>query len=81
MKQPLKLARMFKAEMERLNTILLSPFQFKLYVSTHLHYTLALLNVRSLYAKLADIDCDDSLAYASILCFTETWLTPQMETP
>ena len=50
-------------------------------MSTRLHYTLALLNVRLLYAKLADIDCDDSLACASILCFTETWLTLQMETP
>ena len=29
-------------------------------------------------AKLPDIDCDHSLTSASILCFTETWLTPQL---
>ena len=27
-----------------------------------------------------DLECDDSLTCASILCFTETWLTPQMVT-
>ena len=68
-----------KAGMERLNTNLLSPLP--VYTCPDNYITLALLNIRSLYAKLADIDCDDSLACASILCFTETWLTPQMETP
>jgi hypothetical protein len=39
------------------------------------YVTLALLNVRSIVAKLPDIEQDDCLMYASILCFCETWLT------
>ena len=36
--------------------------------------TIALLNVRSIIAKLPDIRADNSLKSASILCFCETWL-------
>ena len=41
------------------------------------HNTIALLNVRSITAKLPDIACDGNLNNASILCFCETWLIPQ----
>ena len=45
------------------------------------HHTIALLNVRSITAKLPDIACDSNLKYASILCFCETWLTPPQPSP
>ena len=32
-------------------------------------------------SKLPDIESDDSLASASILCFTETWLQPDIKSP
>ena len=38
------------------------------------HLTIALLNVRSIQAKLPDITADHSLRSVSILCFCETWL-------
>ena len=37
--------------------------------------TIALLNIRSIVAKLADIEQDMCLKAANILCFCETWLT------
>ena len=75
----IKASQDVKNEMQRLNDNLLSPLP--VYVCPDNHITLALLNVRSLNAKLPDIEYDDSLTCASILCFTETWLTPQMEIP
>ena len=47
------------------------------------YISIALLNVRSIVAKLpeSDIEHDHSLTSASILCFTETWLTPQLSSP
>ena len=44
---------------------------------------IALLNVRSIVTKLpeSDIEHDHSLTSASILSFTETWLTPQLSSP
>ena len=45
------------------------------------HITIALLNVRSITAKLPDIAKDDGLKSASILCFCETWLTPSEPSP
>jgi len=47
------------------------------------YISIALLNVRSIVAKLpeSDIEHDHSLTSASILCFPETWLTPQLSSP
>ena len=47
---------------------------------------IALLSVRSIVSKIpdTDIEYDDSLRSAAILCFTETWLThqqPQQPSP
>ena len=68
-----------KNEMIRLNDKVLSPLP--VYVNPEHYITIALLNVRSLIPKLPDIECDDSLAVASIYCFTETWLQPGIESP
>ena len=38
------------------------------------HVTIALLNVRSILAKLPDIKADTELGSAGVLCFCETWL-------
>ena len=62
--------------MERLNKNLLSPLP--MFTCSDNYISIALLNVRSLVAKLPDTECDHSLTSASILCFTETWLTPQL---
>ena len=49
------------------------------------YISIALLNVRSIVAKLpesdSDIEHDHSLTSASILCFPETWLTPELSSP
>ena len=45
------------------------------------HVTIALLNVRSIAAKLPDIANDDSLKCGTIICFCETWLTPSDPSP
>ena len=43
--------------------------------------TIALLNVRSILAKLPDIRADNNLRCASILCFCETWLNASQPSP
>ena len=43
--------------------------------------TISLLNVRSLVAKLADIEQDMCLKAADVLCFCETWLTASQASP
>ena len=43
--------------------------------------TIALLNVRSILAKLPDIRADNNLMCASILCFCETWLNASQPSP
>ena len=45
------------------------------------HVTIALLNVRSILAKLPDITADHNLRCASILCFCETWLNASQPSP
>lgn len=45
------------------------------------YITLALLNVRSLIAKLPDIEKDSNLKSATILCFCETWLNELLPSP
>ena len=44
-------------------------------------FTIALLNVRSILAKLPDIAADNRLKSASVLCFCETWLNPSQLSP
>ena len=67
------------SEMIRLNMKLL-PAMHKPQCHDN-HVTLALLNIRSIVAKLPDIACDDNLKYANILFFCETWLTPPQPSP
>ena len=45
------------------------------------HVTIALLNVRSIVAKLVDIKADAELMSANVLCFCETWLSPAQSSP
>ena len=45
------------------------------------HINIVLLNVRSLVAKLVDIKADLELHNANVLCFCETWLSPEEATP
>ena len=66
-------------EMLRLNSNLLQPLPEVL--SDPYHLTIALLNVRSIVAKLLDIHADKNLRSASTLCFCETWLNPSQPTP
>ena len=67
-------------EMVRLYTKLLP--QLPCVSISNNHVTLALLNVRSVFAKLPDIVRDKSLMLgAGILCFCETWLTAFQATP
>ena len=63
-------------EMLRLNSNLLQPLPEVL--SDPYHLTIALLNVRSIVAKLPDIHAVRS---ASTLCFCETWVNPSQPTP
>ena len=69
-------------EMVRLNNNLLQPVPRVLCDSTSVsHLTIALLNVRSIVAKMPDIERDSSLRSASIQCFCETWLKPSQLSP
>ena len=45
------------------------------------HVSIALLNIRSIYAKLPDITADNKLRTVDILCFCETWLNASQPTP
>ena len=69
-------------EMTRLNNKLLPPsppLQFLSLPETYI--TVCLLNVRSLIAKLADIEQDVYLKAANVVCFCETWLTASQASP
>ena len=69
-------------EMSRLNCNLLPALSKLQCVSLYSsHITVSLLNVRSISAKLVDINNDDMLKYASVLCFCETWLSPSQPSP
>ena len=50
-------------------------------MSSDPHVTIALLNVRSLVAKLSDMRADNSHRSASMLCFCETWLNASQPSP
>ena len=67
-------------EMFRLNSNLLQPVS-QITCDPSSHVTIALLNVRSILAKLPDIRADHSLRSASILCFCETWLSASQPSP
>ena len=43
--------------------------------------TIALLNVCSITSKLTDLQSDEMLKYASVVCFCETWLKPSDPSP
>ena len=61
--------------MLRLNSNPLHPLRYVL--NDPYHHIIALLNTRSIVAKLPDIHADKKkLRSASILCFCETWLNP-----
>ena len=45
------------------------------------HVTIALLNVHSITSKLTDLQSEEMLEYASVLCFCETWLKPSDPSP
>ena len=66
-------------EMLRLNSNLVHPMPDVL--NDPYHLIIALLNVRSIMAKLPDIHADKNLRSASILCFCETWLNRSQPTP
>ena len=63
-------------EMLRLNSKTLPPLPDVPLQSSHVN--IALLNVRSIYAKLP---ADTNLSTADILCFCETWLNALQPTP
>ena len=69
-------------EMIRLNNKLLpsaTPLQFLSLPENYI--TICLLNVRSLVAKLTDIEQDMYLKATNIVCFCETWLTASQTSP
>ena len=69
-------------EMVRLNGNLLQPVSQVLCDSISVsHFTIALLNVRSLVSKIQDVKADKSLMSASIQCFCETWLNASQPSP
>lgn len=70
------------SEMIRLSNNLVQPIPQVLCDSMPVsHLTIALLNVRSLVAKFADVKADNSLISATIQCFCETWLNASQPTP
>ena len=66
-------------EMCRLNSNTLQPLPEAPYDPSNV--TFALLNVRSILAKLPDVRADKNLSCADILCFCETWLNASQPTP
>ena len=69
-----------KSEMFRLNSNILQPVS-QVTCDPSSQVTTALLNVRSILAKLPDITADHSLKSTSILCFCETWLNASQPSP
>ena len=66
-------------EMCRLNSNTLQPLPEAPYDPSNV--TFALLNVRSILAKLPDVRADKNLSCADKLCFCETWLNASQPTP
>ena len=69
-------------EMVRLNSNRLQPVTQLMCNATSVpHFTIALLNVRSIVAMLPDIIANASLSSATILCFCKTWLNASQPSP
>ena len=69
-------------EMTRLNTKLVKVVSDLKFMSLPSNYiTLSLLNVRSIVAKMHDIECDSNINAVDIMCFCETWLSPSQPSP
>ena len=69
-------------EMARLKNRLLRTIpQLQFLPFIDIYVTICLLNVRSLVAKLADIEQDKFLKAANVVCFCETWLTQSQPSP
>ena len=66
-------------EMARLSSNMLQPVSLR--PSDTSCVTIALLNVRSILAKLPDITTDKNLTSTTILCFCETWLNASQPSP
>ena len=66
-------------EMIRLNTKVLPPMPQVMCDSSCLN--IALLNVRSIRAKLPDLLADETLCSTTIQCFCETWLNASQSSP
>ena len=78
----IKCSNKVKEEMTRLNTKLVQFVPDLKFISLSSNYiTLSLLNVRSIIAKLDDIECDGYMNAVDILCFCETWLSPSQSSP
>ena len=68
-------------EMTRLRSKLLQTVPPLQCPSCTSHVTIALLNVRSIVAKLPDVEADHDLRSANVLCFCETWLSSVQPSP
>ena len=68
-------------EMSRLNTRLIKFLPNLSLPNNYRYITVSLLNVRSILAKLPDIECDCNINAVDILCYTETWLSPSQPSP
>ena len=69
-------------EMIRLNNKLLPLIpQLQCLSLCNNYVTICLLNVRSIVAKLPDIQQDECLRNATVLCFCETWLSASQPSP
>ena len=69
-------------EIDRLRKdMLLETFPPMQSLPSSTYITLALLNIRSLIAKLADVEVDQELNSADVLCSCETWLSPYQPSP
>ena len=71
-----------QGEMVRLNSKRVQPMpKLQCHSLSNNYVTIALLNVRSIIAKLPDIETDNNLKCANIQCFCETWLSASQPTP
>ena len=79
----IKKSTLVDEEMARLREFLLQTVPQMQCSPCTSHVTLALLNVRLIVPKLADIEADCELNSANVLCFCETcsWLSPSQPSP
>ncbi len=78
----IKASQDVKKEVERLSEHLWKPLPvFTCPPLADNVISIALLNIRSIVPKIPDIERDSSLESATILCFTETWLTRRQMSP